>query len=229
MSTNSQLSEFEQQNVVDVYREIAPHFSLTRFKSWPAITEFIQQLASGSSLLDAGCGNGKNMAIRDDIEWAGCDICEELLDICRSKGFKNVFQADLRNIPAENDSYDNTITVAVVHHIATFEGRVKACQELVRVTKPGGKIFIQVWQDLGVRNKKFQPIDPDKDNGDYFVTWTMRDNPDRVLKRYYHMFKEPEIDQLVGSLDGVTLVEKKVEAKNWVVILEKDRQGATSS
>ena len=33
----------------------------------------------------------------------------------------------------------------MIHHLSTQEKRVKAVEELVRITKPGGQIFILVW------------------------------------------------------------------------------------
>lgn len=211
------LPDIEQKYVVDFYNSKAEHFSETRFKSWPAITEFVGGLPSNSTILDAGCGNGKNMTIRDDINWTGCDISEGLLNICRERGFENVFWADLRDISRDDNTFDNVISVAVVHHISTFEGRVKACQELIRVCKPGGKIFIQVWQDLGVNNDKFQPIN---DDGDYYVTWKSKDGTE-VTPRFYHMFKEDEIERLIDSLKDIKVIKTLVEVKNHVIILEK--------
>lgn len=33
---------FEEQHVHSVYNEIASHFSMTRYKPWPVIKEFIE-------------------------------------------------------------------------------------------------------------------------------------------------------------------------------------------
>ncbi len=210
------VATLEKVYVKEFYDKHAEHFSQTRYKSWPSVKEFIDGLPENSLVLDAGCGNGKNM-FRDDITLVGCDISEGLLKICLDKGL-NVFQADLRDLPCQDDSYDYVISIAVIHHLGSFDDRVKACQELVRVCKPGNQIFIQVWQDCGIRNKKFQPIN---DDGDYFVTWTDKETQE-VSKRFYHMFREEEIDELVNSLEGVTLEKKFVEAKNFVVILTKE-------
>ena len=156
------------------------------------------------------------MLIRDDLEWTGCDNCNELLDICRDKSMNVVF-SDIRTLPFADNQFDNVISIAVLHHISTFEDRVKACQELVRVAKPSSKIFIQVWKDSGVKNKKFQPIN---DDGDYFVTWTKQET-NIILKRFYHMFGAEEIDLLVSKLNNVKLEKKFIEAENWIFILVK--------
>ena len=41
------------------YSQIAEHFSDTRFKAWPRVSEFLASLPHGSILADVGCGNGK--------------------------------------------------------------------------------------------------------------------------------------------------------------------------
>jgi SAM-dependent methyltransferase len=223
MATHDTINKIEQECVFDFYSKTATHFSDTRHDTgqWPAIQKHVKEFLPGSLIFDAGCGNGKNMLIRDDLIWTGCDICQELLDICKTKGFPDVFRADLRDIQKPADTYDHTISIAVIHHIFEFNDRVKACQELVRVTVSGGTIFIQVWQNIGARNKKFYPVDDimDADKGDYYVTWTGKDKT--VSKRFYHMFDEAEVDRLVGSLDNIVLVDKFIEAKNWVIVLKK--------
>lgn len=65
--------EYEQQNVHDVYQEIAGHFSATRFKAWPIVERFLQAQPAGSVGLDVGCGNGKNMTVNKDVFIVGSD------------------------------------------------------------------------------------------------------------------------------------------------------------
>ena len=44
---------------------------------------------------------------------------------------------------------------------------------------------------------------------------------DTILKRYYHMFDEEEVDKLANSLPDLILETKFVEANNWVVVFRK--------
>lgn len=44
---------------MQVYEEIASHFSDTRHKPWPNVLAFVQALPLGSLVVDVGCGNGK--------------------------------------------------------------------------------------------------------------------------------------------------------------------------
>jgi tRNA (uracil-5-)-methyltransferase TRM9 len=64
----------EQRNVQEVYENIATHFSETRYKAWPVVDRFFKDLPSHSVGVDVGCGNGKNMRIREDVTCIGFDL-----------------------------------------------------------------------------------------------------------------------------------------------------------
>lgn len=49
----------EKEHVYDVYEKIAPHFSNTRYKPWPKVEQFMNEIEKGSFVADIGCGNGK--------------------------------------------------------------------------------------------------------------------------------------------------------------------------
>ncbi len=52
---------------------------------------------------------------------------------------------DNLNLPLKDESLDAVLSIAVIHHIATVERRVKALRELARVLRVGGKVMISVW------------------------------------------------------------------------------------
>ena len=51
-------TEIEKKHVYEVYDKISEHFSLTRYKPWPQVSDFLNSLPDNSFLLDVGCGNG---------------------------------------------------------------------------------------------------------------------------------------------------------------------------
>ncbi|CAO1629777.1 unnamed protein product [Sympodiomycopsis kandeliae] len=57
--------KWELENVHDVYSSIASHFSATRYKPWPLVTNFLASLPPGSIGVDVGCGNGKYLHLRN--------------------------------------------------------------------------------------------------------------------------------------------------------------------
>ena len=62
----------EQQYVHDVYDNIAEHFSDTRYCIWDFVKNFLENKSSDMKGIDIGCGNGKNMLCRKDL-----NICLE--------------------------------------------------------------------------------------------------------------------------------------------------------
>lgn len=148
--------EIEKKYVHRVYDAIAPHFSATRFAKWPKVSAFLNNLPSGSVILDAGCGNGKYLGLNTDCFFIGCDISAPLIQICSDKGHE-VLVADAVNLPYRSGYGDAAISIAVLHHLSTEQRRKKAIDELVRIVKKGGHVLITVWaveqEDRSLLNK----------------------------------------------------------------------------
>jgi hypothetical protein len=51
----------ERHHVQWLYDAIAPQWHGTRYRTWPRVVAFVEQLAPGTLVCDAGCGNGKNL------------------------------------------------------------------------------------------------------------------------------------------------------------------------
>lgn len=167
----SHQSKIETLHVHDVYDRIAPHFDKTRYKPWPKLVSFLNDLRSceGSPLplvCDVGCGNGRYMG-NDIYEMmspnhglasnsadlsssyfellrVGGDRSYNLASICQKKGY-NVVQFDCLKLPYRSNLFDATLCIAVLHHLSTTAHRVQAIEELLRVTKINGRIAIFVW------------------------------------------------------------------------------------
>ena len=205
----------EIEYVQKPYNTISNHFDKTREYLWKAIKEFIQNIDDSSLLLDAGCGNGKNMLIKNNINCIGFDFSEGNNLICKRKGL-DVSTINIKNIPYRDSIFDNSFTVAVIHHIDNERDRIKAIKELVRVTKVGGTIFIQVWSVEIPKNKKFIKIN---DNNDYFVTWFV--TKDNLIKRFYHLFTKDEFESLLLQVKNIKILKIEEEIGNWYSIIEK--------
>ena len=54
---------YEKTHVHDVYESISDHFSQTRYKVWPSVKKFLDEIPDNASVLEVGCGNGKNLGI----------------------------------------------------------------------------------------------------------------------------------------------------------------------
>lgn len=146
-------AKLEVENVHNVYNEIGSHFSETRHSPWPNVENFINQLPENAVMLDVGCGNGKYLSINDKIIKLGCDRSDALLQVCRERNFQ-VFQCDCLQLPIYDNSIDACISIAVIHHLATRERRLKAINEMIRILRPEGLALIYVWAKDQTRDNK---------------------------------------------------------------------------
>jgi len=201
--------------VLKPYSEIACKFDKTRAYLWKSIKLFIQSKENNALFLDAGCGNGKNMMIKSKINCIGFDFCNSNNQICYAKGLE-VSTINIKNLPYRDSIFDHSFTVAVLHHIEKEEDRLKAINELVRVTKTNGHIFIQVWSADIPKNKKFIKIN---DNNDYFITWFVKQN--HIIKRYYHLFSLTEFTNLLQKIQNIKILTINEECGNWYTIIQK--------
>ena len=207
----------EKNFVLESYELIASQFDKTRGYLWKGVKEFLIDLKKNSLVFDAGCGNGKNMLFREDITMIGCDFCKEFTNICKNKQLE-ITLANIKHIPYRNNIFDAVISIAVLHHISNVNERIKVIKELVRITKPNGKIMIQVWEDMKNKTKKFKCID----KNDYYVTWE-RKKDKKIIKRFYHLFKENELKELIINSNLNVEIEKEFyEMENWGIILKKN-------
>jgi alkylated DNA repair protein alkB family protein 8 len=133
--------ELEQKHVHAVYEQIAEHFSNTRYAPWPHVADFVRSLPTGATLADVGCGNGKYMGLNKGVAAVGCDMSENLLRICRRRGF-DVVVGDTMAIPFASERFDAVLSIAVFHHISTEHRRRAAARELLRVCRRGGRVLV---------------------------------------------------------------------------------------
>src|SRR5258708_7380243 len=121
--------KYEEQHVHEVYEQIASHFSSTRYKPWPIVESFLQNLSPGSIGLDIGCGNGKYLAVNGDIFIVGSDRSTNLIEIANSKRVNqphDAVVADTLSLPHPRGRFDFAICIAVVHHLSTPARRREA-------------------------------------------------------------------------------------------------------
>lgn len=268
-----QAEEFERKHVYEIYDKIAGEFSDSRYRAWPNVKKFVEELPDATILLDLGTGNGKNLNLNKNIFSIGCDTSIKLLEIC-SKNQYECLAANVLELPFRDESIDACIFIAVLHHLVTEQRRLDALRNIVRILKINGHCLIYVWAfeqelkgtksnyikqkyDLKLDDTKCVPIELDSFNNlneendlnssrsskssdvklmpihyngtkfkyqDCFVPWKKKNQIIPLEKtdlRFYHLFKENELDNLIKQLDNVQIIDSYYDNGNWAIKFKK--------
>jgi len=126
--------------------------------------DFINRLGlkPGSKVLDVACGTG-NLALPDARTGAnvtGVDIAPNLVEQARANAAREGLQAqfdegDAEALPYADASFDTVVTM----YGAMFAPRPElVAAELLRVTKPGGRIAMGNWTPAGFVGQMFKVV-----------------------------------------------------------------------
>jgi len=151
------------------------------------------RFSENSSILELGCGNGKQWDGRIGKLPYGCkltlsDFSDGMLTVVKEKFslFDNIdFQKiDIQNIPFTDDSFDVVIANHMLYHIPDLN---KALSEVRRVLKSGGRFYSATNGNGGIRPflhnamKKFNP-----ETKAFTQEWTFSlQNGGEILRRYF--------------------------------------------
>jgi len=109
----------------------------------------LARVLPGESVLDVGCGTGNAAlaAARAGAEVTGVDPAARLVEVAGERaqelGLEAAFVVgDTQALAFADDTFDAVVSVFAV--IFAPDGR-RAVEELVRVTRPGGRIVISCW------------------------------------------------------------------------------------
>ncbi len=110
-------------------------------------------------ILDAGCGNGRNLHwfLQNNFNCRGIDISEEVISRIQNK---------YTNVPAEHftvssvekttfpkNHFNHILSIAVIHFAKNTDQFNRMLTEMLRIVKPGGSLFIRMTSDIGIENK----------------------------------------------------------------------------
>lgn len=112
----------------------------------------------GDKILDAGCGKGRNLKwfYQLGFEIFGIDVNKENIDYCKtlySNQKENFIVSTVEQIPFENNYFDHIICNAVLHFAKDYNEYIKMFEELIRVLKPEGTLFVRIASEFGIEDK----------------------------------------------------------------------------
>jgi len=176
----------------EIFNQIASGWYNFRHRSiFRSELEALAQRWQQGRLLNVGCAHGPDfIPFKNSFELYGIDFSDRMLQLARKYADKfkfsvNLVEADARNLPYADDSFDWAIAVATFHHIEENEERLRALKEFRRVLKPGGEAFITVWN-------RWQPRFWLKTRN-VLVPWHSKD---KTLYRYYYLFSYRKLEEL---------------------------------
>lgn len=141
------LPALERDHVQKVYDAVATEWHGTRYKAWPRVVQFIEELPPYSLIADLGCGNGKlSPACHASEHYAiGCDFSMSLVRIAALEMKLQAQAADVMTLPYRSGVFDAAVSIAVLHHVSTAERRQLLVAETLRVLRPGGRALFYAW------------------------------------------------------------------------------------
>jgi len=198
-------------DVRDFYNEHWKRFDVSRVRIWHCVRQFIESLPKGSHVLDAGCGNGKNINyFQNQTTIMGFDKSMPLLEICKKKGY-DVFHSDILDIAIDDESFHYIICIAVIHHLDSSQKHISAIHELMRLLKPNGQLLVTLWafeSDDYSKKKNFQ-------KGGNIVKFNQ-------AERYYYIYDEMMVKELLDKLNYKSTYYW--ERGNWNLIFTKSSE-----
>lgn len=231
--------------IASQYNLISKVFDNSRVRIWNNVKQFLLEdpVRTANTLLDCGCGNGKNMIYAQSLGYhsEGFDISNNLLDICKNKGL-NVYYQDVLNLKA-NKKYNKIISIAVLHHLQTFEEQIAAIKILCDCLDNNGKLLVSFWskeknledikeylqdgkggqdsqasQALIVHDVRSKSDSRDFVSGPNYVSWKL--DRENIIQRFYYIHDYKSIQELAKNINVKYTISW--EQQNWFILFTKD-------
>lgn len=218
---------FEEHQWELVWDEIYASQGIVQSGVLEPVKNFVDMLKENrvEHVLDLGCGTGRNTVYmaQKGLRVTATDISEKGLDLTYKKAKKlgcdiKTSRHDMRNMPFKENTFDAVLCSWVCGH-GTHEDMVSQANEMLRVVKPGGMIFV----DYPSTEDDLYGI------GNEIAKDTFLNNVPGEEKIPHHYSDESEISEIYGehilTLEPYTYrfnakgEEHKIEA--FVVILKK--------
>ncbi|MGO3181221.1 MAG: class I SAM-dependent methyltransferase [Aequorivita sp.] len=149
---------------------------------------------SGQSILDAGCGSGRNLKwfYQNDFSITGIDVDAERIKLAKEiypNASANFTVGNLTNMPYEDEVFDHILCCAVLHFAQDKTHFNKMFTEIYRVLNPNGTLLIRVASDIGLDGKKpFVQDGESKEMGNFYIT---RQLISEIVESFSLKFLEP--------------------------------------
>lgn len=134
---------------------------------------------SGQSILDAGCGSGRNLKwfYQNEFSIMGIDVDSERIELAKETypdASTNFTVGTLDNMPYADEVFDHILCCAVLHFAKDRHDFDNILAEIYRVLRPSGTLLIRVASDIGLDGTKpFVQDGKSKEMGNFYITRTL--------------------------------------------------------
>lgn len=213
------------EQTVEDYDRIAEHFSITRRKPWPEFTIIERYVKPEQHILDVGCGNGRLTETINKIkaQYTGIDSSATLIRIAQQQYSQHRFvKGSMLALPFPDNHFDVVVAIASLQHIPSQNFRQTALQEMARVCKPNGILFMTNWNLDQHQYQRYRTAhDKGFDPEDFLIPWK-NDRGEILAQRYYHGFTPAELEQLcIHAGFHITANDYAEQQRNIVTIAKK--------
>jgi len=142
-----------------VYEKEGNRFT-SRINNWEDVIQFFKKNNIGK-VLDLGCGNGTHMLdlSQQGFSVTGFDISKSGIELAREKFQQSKLEADFlvgsmhKKFPFQDGHFDAVICLRTLNHGEKYQVQ-KTINEIWRVIKPGGYIFISTIKIFGQKSRQ---------------------------------------------------------------------------
>jgi ubiquinone/menaquinone biosynthesis C-methylase UbiE len=140
----------------DLFQQI--HFSNIQSDSYESITHEILYYCSDvkkGKFLEVGCGNG--LLLRNFVtvfsEVYGVDLSDELVEVAKKEVPQaKIFISEGKNLNFPDNTFDCAVANSIYQYFPDEKYALEVTQEMLRVVKRGGKIYIGDVYNLGLKS-----------------------------------------------------------------------------
>jgi alkylated DNA repair protein alkB family protein 8 len=201
---------------LNTYEIISEEFAESRAYVWQCIKDFTKLISKNSSVIEIGCGNGKNIEYilnNSNCNVIGIDTCQNFVDMCTIKKLQ-VFNNNICDLQFADSTFDFMLCIAVFHHLLSEDNQINAMNEILRVMKSNAIGIITCWSTEQPENSKFKFHE-----GINIVMWKGRHELNKT--RYYYVYSEKMFRDFFNKFLNIEIINIYNEVGNWIILFKK--------